>query len=369
MQTIINGQKSYEKIAEVLKELGCKKYMLVCRPSFFKMGLNEYFDGLDIPHIYFNDFTVNPKYEEICNGIEHFKKEKCDALVAVGGGSAIDVAKCIKAFCNMPSGEVFYKQELKDTKIPLLAVPTTAGTGSESTRFSVFYHKGEKQSIGPEFLVPEYAFLDYTLLYSLPEYQKKCTLLDALCQAIESWWSIHSTDESKTYAKTAVEKIMSNYKAYIFENCPNATEEIMLGSNYAGRAINITSTTSAHAMSYKMTTLYGIPHGHAVGVGLSHIWEYMLEHLDCCTDTRGKDYLLEIFKDISVSMGGKTASCGAKIFKDLLSEIGIDGPVASKEELTVLASSVNVGRLKNNPVELGLDALYYLYSKITKNDA
>lgn len=369
MQSIISGEKSYFKIGEILKELKVNKYMLVCRPSFFKMGLNEYFDVLDIPHVYFNDFTVNPKYEEICNGIELFKKEKCDALVAVGGGSAIDVAKCIKAFCNMPSGEVFYKQELKDNKIPLLAVPTTAGTGSESTRFSVFYHKGEKQSIGPEFLVPEYAFLDYTLLYSLPEYQKKCTLLDALCQAIESWWSVHSTEESKAYAKCAVEKIIKNYRAYIFENEQKATEEIMSGSNFAGRAINITATTSAHAMSYKMTILYGIPHGHAVGISLPYIWEYMIDNLDLCTDTRGKDYLLKTFTDIAVSLGGKTALDGVLIFKELLAEIKIAGPNASKEELGVLASSVNVGRLKNNPVELSYEALYSLYSKITKNDA
>lgn len=369
MQKIINGKESYKQIGNVLKEKGIKKFMLVCRPSFFKLGLKDYFDNIGIPCVYFTDFTVNPKYEEICLGVDIFNSEACDAIVAVGGGSAIDVAKCIKVFSTMPKGEIYYKQPLKDNNIPLLAVPTTAGTGSESTRFSVFYHYGEKQSIDPEFLVPEYAFLDATLLYSLPEYQKKCTLLDALCQAIESWWSVHYTKESIEYAKIAVEKIIANYKGYIFGNDPEATEEIMLGSNYAGRAINITSTTSAHAMSYKMTTLYGIPHGHAVGVGLPHIWEFMNNNTDKCIDKRGKEHIIKIFGDIAVSLGGKTAEDGVAIFKELLSEIEIEGPKASKEELKVLALSVNTGRLKNNPVELTYETLYNLYSLITKNDA
>ncbi len=367
MQKIISGEKCYTQIGEVLKTEKVEKYMLVCRPSFFKMGLDKYFESLDIPCVYFTDFTVNPKYEEVCEGVELFKKEKCDALVAVGGGSAIDVAKCIKAFVNLPQGEIYFKQKLFDNDIPLLSVPTTAGTGSESTRFAVFYYDGEKESLSEEYWVPEYAFLDYTLLYSLPEYQKKCTLLDALCQAIESWWSVSSNDESREYAKIAVEKIIKNYKGYIFENDHKATEEIMLGSNYAGRAINITATTSAHAMSYKMTTLYGIPHGHAVGIALPYIWEYMIANPKQCTDSRGQEYLLKTFEDIALAMGCGNATEAVKMYKEMLKELDIEGPKATKEELEILASSVNAGRLKNNPVALAQNVLYDLYCAVTKS--
>ncbi len=365
MQKILSGQKSYEKIGEVLKENGAKKYMLVCSGTFFKMGLQQYFETIDIPCVYFTDFTPNPKYEEICKGVDVFKAEKCDALVAFGGGSAIDVAKCIKLFSTMPQGKLYFKQELKDNDIPLLAVPTTAGTGSESTRFSVFYYGGEKQSIAPDYLLPEYAFLDATLLYTLPVYQKKCTLLDALCQAIESWWSINSTDESKEYAKIAIQKIMANYKDYIFKNDAKACEEIMLGSNYAGRAINITATTSAHAMSYKMTTLYGIPHGHAVGIGLPHIWEFMIKNPDKCIDKRGIDYLQKVFNEIACALGAQDALSGVNIFKKLLSELQITAPKSNAAELELLVSSVNLSRLKNNPCELDKNALCDLYKKIT----
>lgn len=365
MQKILSGQKCYEKIGGILKDLNLNKFMLVCGNSFFAMGIDKYFEGINIPYVYFNDFTANPKYEEICKGIEIFNNEKCDAIVTVGGGSAIDVAKCIKLFSTMPKGELYFKQELNDNDIPLLAVPTTAGTGSESTRFSVFYYGGEKQSIGPEYLVPEYAFLDASLLSTLPQYQKKCTLLDALCQAIESWWSVHSTDESRKYAKIAIEKIMANYKGYIFENNPEACEEIMLGSNYAGRAINITATTSAHAMSYKMTTLYGIPHGHAVGIGLPHIWEFMIKNPDKCIDKRGIDYLQKVFNEIACALGAQDALSGVNIFKKLLSELQITAPKSNAAELELLVSSVNLSRLKNNPCELDKNALCDLYKKIT----
>lgn len=366
MQRIVNGPKSYEKIGEVLKEIGAKKYMLVCRPSFFSMGMDKYFETVEIPCVYFTDFTPNPKYEEICEGVNLFNVENCDTIVVFGGGSAIDVAKCIKMFSTMPKGELYFKQDLMDNDIPLLVVPTTAGTGSESTRFSVFYYGGEKQSIGPEYLVPDYAFLDATLLYSLPIYQKKCTLLDALCQAIESWWSVHSTAQSREYAKIAIEKIMANYKGYIFENNPEACEEIMLGSNYAGRAINITSTTSAHAMSYKMTTLYGIPHGHAVGIGLPYIWEFMLNNPEKCIDGRGKEYMVSVFEDIAHAFGSQDAKGAVKDYFAFLEELEIKGPKAEPQDIKTLADSVNVGRLKNNPCELDYNTLYSLYEKITK---
>lgn len=367
MQKIFEGEKCYQKIGEILTQIGVKKFMLVGKMPFHTDALTEYFKDIKIPFVVFRNFTANPKYEEICEGVDLFNSEGCDAIVTVGGGSAIDVAKCIKIFSKMEKCGLYFEQELSDTKIPLLAVPTTAGTGSESTRFSVFYYNGEKESIGPEYLLPDYAFLDETLLYPLPQYQKKCTLLDALCQAIESWWSVHSTEESKLYAKIAVEKIIKNYKGYIFDGDETATKEIMQGSNYAGKAINITSTTAPHAMSYKLTTLYGIPHGHSVGIGLNYVWKYMIENIDKCTDSRGKDYLVGIFNDIAISLGGKNAKEGNAIYKKLLNELEILGPKATKEQLDILADSVNVGRLKNNPVELDRNALYSLYENITKN--
>ena len=305
-----------------------------------------------IPHVDFTDFGSNPLYENVCKGVNLFNKEKCDAIVAIGGGSAIDVAKCIKLFCKMDNDKNYLRQERVNTGIPLIAIPTTAGTGSESTKYAVIYYKGEKQSITHDSIVPDYAFLVPEFLKGLSVYQKKCTMLDALCQAIESWWSIKSNSESKEYSRKAIVAIRDNWKDYIDNNTEKAAEKIMDAANWSGLAINITSTTSAHAMSYKITSLYNLPHGHAVAVCMVEVWKYLLEHIDECIDDRGAKYLRNTLQDIQ-SLIDYDWYCS------LLAELGIEKPKGSKEQAHIkrLAESVNPIRIKNNPVALSTETL------------
>ena len=284
MQKILNG---YPNIAVALDEVASKRYMLVCDSSFQFLPIKDCFK----PAVVFNQFTSNPLYEQVCKGVDLFNDNRCDAILAVGGGSTIDVAKCIKLYCRMDPSRNYLDQECSDSHIPLIAVPTTAGTGSESTRYAVIYYEGKKQSITHESIVPNYAVLEPSLLKSLPLYQKKCTMLDALCQGIESLWSVNSTDESMVFSKIAIETIMYHWHGYIEDNSDEDARYIMLAANYAGRAINITQTTAPHAMSYKLTSLYGLPHGHAVALCLPEVWMYMMEHPEKCIDKRGAEHL------------------------------------------------------------------------------
>ena len=274
-QRILSGIGCLEA---ALKELGTRKYLLVRDSSYPYLSIRNYIDALPAPHVVFDGFSSNPLYEDVCKGVALFNREGCDTIVAVGGGSAIDVGKCIKLFSKMEPEQNFLFQGYKDTGVPLIAVPTTAGTGSESTRYAVIYYQGKKQSITHDSIRPPIAILDSSVLKTLPLYQKKCTMLDALCQGIESWWSVNSTQESKGYSRLAVETILENMDAYIRDNDEKAAEKILLAANFAGRAINITQTTAPHAMSYKLTSLYGLPHGHAVAMCLPEVWEYMLGH-------------------------------------------------------------------------------------------
>jgi len=241
-QRIISGEGALEKIGGILEQLGSKKAMLVCDGAYPYLAVKAYFDGLDIPVVKFNDFTPNPLYSDVCKGVKLFNDEGCDAIIAVGGGSTIDVAKCIKLYCKMSNDEIYLKQEYKDSGVPLIAVPTTAGTGSEATRFAVIYYKGEKQSVAHTSIIPDYAVLVGNVLKSLPLYQKKCALLDALCQAIESWWSVNSNEESVEYSKKAIELIFDNIDDYLSESdsTPDSVyDNMILASDYAGKAINI----------------------------------------------------------------------------------------------------------------------------------
>ena len=363
MQTIYQG---IEHLSEALE--GSIKVLLVCDSSFDFLNIKDDIEHMDVPHVIFNDFTPNPLYEDVCKGVDLFQITKCDTILAVGGGSSLDVAKCIKLYCQMSKDDIYLNQAYKDTGVKLIAIPTTAGTGSESTRYAVIYYDGKKQSVTHESIIPNIAILEPKVLKTLPLYQKKCTMLDALCQGIESWWSVNSTEESKRLSKKAVETIMQWWHEYIFENTDKSAAQIMHAANLAGQAICITQTTAPHAFSYKITSMYKLPHGHAVAVCLPEIWDYMYKNIEKCIDSRGNDYLNGVFTAIAGAMGMDTVQNAIEGFKKLLAVMSISSPASlcRPEDLKVLSESVNPVRLKNNPVALSHDAIIGLYDVILK---
>ena len=361
MQKIFKGINS---LGEALK--GSTKVLLVCDSSFPFLSIKGDIERMEVQYITFDQFTPNPLYEDVCKGVDLFQSEKCDTILAVGGGSSLDVAKCIKLYCQMDKDKLYLEQEYKDTGVKLIAIPTTAGTGSESTRYAVIYYDGKKQSVTHDSIIPDVAILEPGVLKTLPVYQKKCTMMDALCQGIESWWSVNSTDESKKLSKEAVKTIMRWWHEYIFENTDASAEAIMYAANLAGQAICITQTTAPHAFSYKITSLYKLPHGHAVAVGLPVIWEYMVGNMDKCIDSRGQQYLAGIFNEIAKDMGCQTPTEAITKFRQMIEEMELKNPVAENraEELEILATSVNPVRLKNNPILLNYDVVLWMYSNI-----
>lgn len=362
MQKILKGINS---LGEALK--GSTKVLLVCDSSFPFLSIKDDIERMEVPYVMFDQFTPNPLYEDVCKGVDLFQSEQCDAILAVGGGSSLDVAKCIKLYCKMKKDKLYLEQEYKDTGVKLIAIPTTAGTGSESTRYAVIYYDGKKQSVTHDSIIPDVAILEPKVLKTLPLYQKKCTMMDAFCQGIESWWSVNSTDESKKLSKEAVETIMRWWHDYIFENTDASAEAIMLAANLAGQAICITQTTAPHAFSYKITSLYKLPHGHAVAVGLPVIWEYMVDNLDKCIDSRGQEYLAGVFNEIATAMGCQTPTEAIAKFRQMIEEMELINPMAEnrEEELEILSTSVNPVRLKNNPVGIDSNMAKMLYSIIT----
>lgn len=371
MQKIING---IVNLPAIIKEVGCKKLFLVIDSSYPFLNIKDAIEALPVEEkVKFSDFTPNPLYEQVCNGIELLYTSRCDTILAVGGGSAIDVAKCIKLAVLAKEGKaavipplVSQRLPIDGSRIPFIAIPTTAGTGSESTHNAVMYYEGAKQTVTNDGVLPDYAVLEPSVLKTLPLYQKKCTMMDALCQGIESWWSINSTDESKVYSRKAVELIMANWRKYIFENDDEAAAQIMLAANYGGRAINITQTTAPHAMSYKITSMYKLPHGHAVAVCLPEVWQYMLDHPENCIDTRGVAYLNSVFKEIAYTLGADTVESAITLLREMMEAMELGNPVSEDREveLDILALSVNPVRLKNNPVGIDAATARSLYSII-----
>lgn len=364
MQTIIKGRNSYQHLYKLIKEHNIKRFMLVCDNAYPLLPVKDYIDKLNVPYIIFNQFKSNPLYEDVCKGIELFEDNKCDSIIAIGGGSAIDVAKSIKLFFGMDKSKNYLNQNLFNNNVLLIAIPTTAGTGSESTKYAVIYYQGEKKSITHDSLIPRYTLLDYRLLTTLPAYQKKCTMLDAFCQGIESYWSINANHQSKRYSAKAIKLIVKYSNSYM-NNLGIGQKKIMLAANYSGRAINITQTTAPHAMSYKLTSIYKLPHGHAVAICLPKVWKFMDDNINHCIHPKGPIFLSKLFKRLSKLFKCKTIAQAMTYFEDLLMQLDIKAPIEDDENtLNLLANSVNIVRLKNNPINLTYIDLKKLYKMI-----
>jgi len=385
-QKVLIASSDYAQLDDYIRENGFKTVFLVCDASLGFLKLNDYFnkveDRLGIRLIKFTDFKPNPLYESVEKGVAIFNKEKCDAIFAVGGGSAMDVAKCIKLYSNMDHTKNYLVQEIVPNEVPLFAVPTTAGTGSEATRYAVIYFNGEKQSVADVSCIPSTVLMDASVLNTLPLYQKKATMLDAFCHAIESFWSVNSTEESMAYSKEAIELIMVKKEAYLAnEEAGNAA--MLRAANIAGKAINITQTTAGHAMCYKLTSLYGIAHGHAAALCLSKLWRYMLEKTNemyediktlgegtvnthMCMDSRGVEHVKNVFEHIAEAMGCNGAAEAVKVFNEFLDSLNFEDLKAKEEDYDGLWKLVNPVRLKNNPIGLDKAAIDLLYRQICK---
>ena len=251
-QTIIEATTMEIQLKEVFEQHCTRQVLFVLGASFRKQKLygrlQELMKNAGVGCTEFSDFQPNPKYESVVAGIEALRAHHCDFIIAAGGGSAMDVAKCIKLFSEMDLSKNCLEQEIVENALPLLAIPTTAGTGSEATRFAVIYYQGNKQSVAHPSCVPGWVLMEPELLESLPMYQRKATMLDAFCHAAESFWSVNSTEDSREDAAEAIRLVLKYADSYL-ANEKDGNEQMLRAANIAGKAINVTQTTAGHAMA------------------------------------------------------------------------------------------------------------------------
>jgi len=236
-----------------------------------------------------------------------------------------------------------------------VAIPTTSGSGSEATHFIVYYSKKEKQSKGDqEITLPNYSICDPQFIMNLPKKIAATTGMDALAQAMESYWAVGATLESQTYAKKAIKLALDNLESAVNTNSKEAKSMMLKAANLAGKAINISKTTASHALSYKITSKYGIPHGHAVGLTLGEILIYNSKvNNEDCLDKRGVDYVQNTINHlVKITKSDDVYDLSRKI-KQIMKNIGLETTFSElniKDYNTVL--EFNPERAKNNPRKL-----------------
>lgn len=358
-QKLFWGIEQIFKFQRIIKERNIKKVLLVCGQIYDDIRVKEILQKINCSFVWFSDFISNPEFCSVIEGVRIYHETGCEAIMALGGGSTLDVAKCIKRYSYVSKVELYSNEVIEENQIMLFAIPTTAGTGSESTCFAVIYQNGIKYSVEHESLLYDYVLFDEKLLDTLSLYQKKSTMLDALCHAVESCWSINSNIESKKYAEEAIKLILKNKSKYIIEkNNYIINREMFLAANLAGKAINITKTTAGHALCYKMTSLYKFAHGHAAALCVYAVWQYMIKHLEQCVDKRGMEYLEKQLLRISEWFSGNKLEDGPNMFLEILKDMELEGKAIEKNDKRELVESINVERLGNMPIYLGEGDLY-----------
>ena len=380
MKTVDNKKEIYlyeyrfDEIDKFIEHYKTKKILLVAGNSIENFyEIKKYFledlKNKNIEVIRFKDFTANPDYKSAETAKEIFIDNNIDSVIAIGGGSAIDVAKCMI--------DILLREK---EHIPFIVLPTTAGSGSEVTRYAVLYKNSEKLSITNEKFIPDKIIYYIDTLKTLPLYQKKSALMDALCHAVESYLSIYSNDESKDYSKEAIKIILENIDIYISENnkeneeLKNCYKNMFFASNLSGKAINITRTTAGHAFAYKLTTLYNIAHGHAVLLSMKEIIKYMIDVVsdnnvkidneDIIIDKRGKEYIKNTFYDLSKIFNKNSLLKMRNVLSDIYNKMDFKTPIASDSDIELLSKSVNEERLKNNAIKIDNENIKKLYKNI-----
>lgn len=336
-----NNDKFVNEFKELVIKENPSKVLFVCSSEYDRYGYRNALDEINMNSVAFTAFEPCPEVSSVHNGVEVFKENHCDFMIAVGGGSAIDVAKAIKLFA--------------ESDVRILAVPTTAGTGAEVTRFSVLYNHGDKESVRSWDIIPELQVFDYTALESLPYIQRVVTGLDAFTHAVEAYWSKDATDESRAYSAEALRLFNENFNAYLDDD-KSTYESMMKCSELAGRAINIAQTTACHAFSYKLHKLKGFYHGQAVAICLVYIWKYMLENNS--TDMN-LDLLLAEVEVVS--------DFNPEKLEQLLKDLGLLNDLTmTSQQFEETVNGVNVNRLSNHPVAFTTEDIRKIYSSFIK---
>ena len=349
---VIRGSGSLKKLPEIMEKLGIRHPMIVGMEPLTGTLLRKNPGLLASP--VFSAFHPNPDLQDALAGADLFRKESCDGIVSIGGGSSIDTAKTVKAYLSVSSPDDVAENRFPDSMpIPHIAVPGTAGTGSEATQTAVVYVGDRKLSLNHPGLLPDGVVLDASLLESLPAYHKKSCALDALAQGIESYWCASATDDSRVHAYLAILGVLDNLKAYLAGDS-HAADEMLDASFQSGKAIQITRTTAAHAMSYRLTKTYGIAHGHAVMITLPVLWEMAAQH----------DEMKDVLSDLTRIMRLGDPLMVPRLLKGIMYDLEMKIPeLPDDAALDELAGSVNAERMNNHPVKMTREEIREAYRK------
>jgi len=371
---IVFGNGSFTGLAERLTELKVSRPLVVLDGNLAGTGLGERLSGLldqaKIGFVLYDKAVPEPPLELADEGAKLAIRKRCDGVVGIGGGSAMDLAKAIAVLAaNKGKAEDYLGlNKVPGPGLPKIMVPTTAGTGSEVTFTAVFIRKKlkKKEGMNSPYLYPELALLDPELTLTLPPHPTAATGVDALCHAIESYTSINASPMSELLSLEAIRLISDNLRTAVHDGTNlEAREAMLLGSLYAGLGLANAGVTAVHSLSYPLGGKYGISHGLANTIMLPRVMAFNLSGAQ------------EKFVDIAEIMGEivddlplrEAAYLAVEAVEALIEDCGIfttleelEIPEADFPELAKAAMTV-ARPLANNPCKMTPEEMVEIYQE------
>lgn len=371
------GKDSRFKLPDILHALGCKQPLIITDKMMVTLGyiseIQNILKDAAIHSEFFDDTIPEPTSSSIEAGVAKVQSGQYDSIIAVGGGSPIDSAKAISILGKFGGVIRDYKfpRQVNETGLPIIAIPTTAGTGSECTRFTIITDDASSEKMlcaGLGFL-PVAAIVDYQLTMSLPARTTADTGIDALTHAIEAYVSKKASPYSDAQAIAAMRLIGPNLKtAYHEPQNILARERMMLGSTLAGIAFSNASVALVHGMSRPIGAFFHVPHGLSNAMLLPMITEYSIqaspERYADCARAMGVAHS----DDSDESANQKLVSALIQINKELkvptLAEFGVEKSYFDEVVQTMAEQALSSGSPSNNPRVPSIPEMLELYAKL-----
>ncbi len=373
-ETSYHGDGAIKEIATEAKARGFKKAFICSDPDLVKFGVTQkVIDVLsenNMEYELYSNIKPNPTIENVQTGVEAFKKAGTDYLIAIGGGSSMDTAKAIGIVINNPEfADIRSLEGVADTKnksVPILAVPTTAGTAAEVTINYVITdaEKNRKMVCVDPHDIPVVAFVDPGMMSSMPKGLTAATGMDALTHAIEGYITAGAWELSDMFHLKAIEIISRSLRGAV-ENTPEGREGMALGQYVAGMGFSNVGLGIVHSMAHPLGALYDTPHGIANAIILPTVMEYNAE-------ATGEKY-----RDIAKAMGvngtdGMTQEeyrkAAVDAVKQLSSDVGIPADlkdIVKEEDIPFLAQSAYDDACRpGNPKETSVEDITMLYKSL-----
>lgn len=344
------GRGAVSVLANLISKSTNSKFLLVVGSHFYESDqykqLREELTNTKKVEFYLKKIKKS-SFEEVNALVKYIQEGGYDGIVGIGGGAILDSDKVAATLAKNGGITEDYlinkSREIKEKGIFFIAVPTTSGTGSEVTPWSVVWGKTKYSLSSPKFMFPDIAIVDPALTDDCPQYVTATAGIDALCQAIEAYWNVNRNPVSDKYALEAIQTIMGSLEQAVSNPDKEARDKMAWGSLLGGLAFSNTATTICHAISYPITIHWGVAHGQATSLTLPLFIEYILPILE--TD-RKNNLLNAIGAEDEKEASAKIRTLMHEVgLKTKLSELGIP-----KEGVDVIVKEgFDPSRAKNSP--------------------